>query len=44
MEIEKISEEEIVKFEIPTGELIVYEFDKVMQMTVCTFYSTFWND
>ncbi len=33
MEIEKISEEEIVKFEIPTGELIVYEFDKVMQMT-----------
>ncbi len=33
MEIEKISQNEIVKFEIPTGELIVYEFNKVLELT-----------
>jgi 2,3-bisphosphoglycerate-dependent phosphoglycerate mutase len=32
MELEKISKNDIIKFEIPTGELIVYDFDKTLQI------------
>ncbi len=32
MEIEKINSNEVVKLEIPTGELIIYEFDKVLNL------------
>lgn len=33
MQIENIDKKDIVKYEIPTGEIIVYDFDDIMQLT-----------
>ena len=32
MELEQISPKDIVSFEIPTGEILVYEFDSNMRI------------
>ncbi len=33
MQIENLNKEEIIKFEIATGEIIVYDFNKTLKLT-----------
>jgi bisphosphoglycerate-dependent phosphoglycerate mutase len=33
MHLEKMSKEDVVKLEIPTGEIIVYTFDKSLHVS-----------